>query len=65
MRAMSLKLIKGSIDQIAQNVSITYVMPRVLDTSQVKQMSERLSIWSKKAQDASLFVEDETVELFQ
>lgn len=31
MRAMSLELIKGSIDQIDGIVSVTWIIPRVLD----------------------------------
>ena len=37
MRALSLGLVKGSIDQVAGAVSVTWVQPRVLDRGQVSQ----------------------------
>ena len=36
MRALSLGLVKGSIDQIDKNIFISWVQPRVLDITQVK-----------------------------
>ena len=36
MRALSLGLVKGSIDQIDKNIFISWVQPRVLDINQVK-----------------------------
>ena len=35
MRALSLGLVKGSIDQIDKNIFISWVQPRVLDINQV------------------------------
>ena len=35
MRALSLDLVKGSIDQVEQKVHMTWVQPRVLDRDQV------------------------------
>jgi hypothetical protein len=35
MRALSLGLVKGSIDQVDKRVYITWVQPRVLDLNQV------------------------------
>lgn len=65
MRAMSLKLIKGTIDQVDQVVSISWVMPRVLDLSQVGQMKERMTSWTAKVSETLMYVEDQTPELFQ
>jgi 26S proteasome regulatory subunit N9 len=36
MRALSLGLVKGSIDQIDKNIFISWVQPRVLDINQVR-----------------------------
>ena len=36
MKALSLGLVKGSIDQVQQNVHMTWVQPRVLDRQQVQ-----------------------------
>ncbi|KAA0187508.1 hypothetical protein HAZT_HAZT001124 [Hyalella azteca] len=38
MRALSLDLVRGSIDQVEQKVNITWVQPRVLDKTQVRDM---------------------------
>jgi 26S proteasome regulatory subunit N9 len=46
MRALSLGLVKGSIDQIDRNVFVSWVQPRVLDLEQIKMMRVRLDAWS-------------------
>lgn len=65
MRAMSLKLIEGIIDQVDGNVSISYIQSRVLDKSQMTELKDRLSEWSTKVKDILLFVEEQTPELFE
>mgnify|MGYP002789997749 CR=1 FL=1 len=45
MRALSLGLVKGSIDQIDRRIFISWVQPRVLDLDQVKMMRVRLDAW--------------------
>lgn len=45
MKAFSLGLMKGSIDEVAKTVTITWLQPRVLTTEQIKTMSEKLSEW--------------------
>ena len=64
MRAMSVKLIKGTIDQVDQIIRVTWVQPRVLDTAQISEVRDRLSKWSKRVQETLVFVEDQTPELF-
>lgn len=46
MRALSLGLVKGSIDQIDRKIFISWVQPRVLDHEQIKMMRVRLDAWS-------------------
>lgn len=46
MKALSLKLIKGSIDQVDSTVTITWVQPRVLNMQQIGSMHGRLLEWS-------------------
>ncbi|KAI9351834.1 hypothetical protein DFJ73DRAFT_831097 [Zopfochytrium polystomum] len=46
MKALSLGLVRGSIDEIDQCVNITWVQPRVLDVSQIRLLKQRLSEWS-------------------
>lgn len=44
----SLKLIRGSIDQVDETAHITWVQPRVLSRDQVGALSTRLAEWCKK-----------------
>lgn len=46
MRALSLGLVKGSINQVERKIFISWVQPRVLDISQIKSMRSRLDAWS-------------------
>ncbi|EPQ55610.1 hypothetical protein GLOTRDRAFT_75751 [Gloeophyllum trabeum ATCC 11539] len=48
MKALSLKLIRGSIDQVEEKAQITWVQPRVLSREQIGQLSQRLSSWVGK-----------------
>ena len=48
MKAMSLGLVKGVIDEVESNVNITWVQPRVLDKSQLSLLSEQLDQWSER-----------------
>ncbi|CAD5110796.1 DgyrCDS161 [Dimorphilus gyrociliatus] len=45
MKALSLNLVKGSIDQVEQVVRMTWVQPRVLDRDQIRSMAGRLQKW--------------------
>ncbi|KAH9887038.1 hypothetical protein C8Q73DRAFT_714468 [Cubamyces lactineus] len=48
MKALSLKLIKGSLDQVDQKAQITWVQPRVLSREQIGQLAQRLAAWNAK-----------------
>jgi 26S proteasome regulatory subunit N9 len=48
MRAMSLGLIKGSIDEVAQSITITWVQPRVLNTIEIATLSNQLGDWVER-----------------
>lgn len=45
MKALSLGLLKGSIDQVAQLARINWVQPKVLDMKQIEGMRNRLKEW--------------------
>ncbi|CAG5126461.1 unnamed protein product [Candidula unifasciata] len=47
MKALSLGLIRGSIDEIEQKCHMTWVQPRVLDRKQIASMQTRLDILGK------------------
>jgi 26S proteasome regulatory subunit N9 len=46
--SISLKLITGSLDQVDQNATITWVQPRVLSREQIGGLSKRLAEWVDK-----------------
>lgn len=45
MKALSLGLLSGSIDQVAQVAQINWVQPKVLDMNQIGGMRNRLKDW--------------------
>eukprot|EP00587_Corethron_hystrix_P004818 CAMPEP_0113301130 /NCGR_PEP_ID=MMETSP0010_2-20120614/2489_1 /TAXON_ID=216773 ORGANISM="Corethron hystrix, Strain 308" /NCGR_SAMPLE_ID=MMETSP0010_2 /ASSEMBLY_ACC=CAM_ASM_000155 /LENGTH=388 /DNA_ID=CAMNT_0000154705 /DNA_START=16 /DNA_END=1179 /DNA_ORIENTATION=- /assembly_acc=CAM_ASM_000155 len=45
MRALSLGLIRGSMDQVDGTVDVSWVLPRVLDHDQMKALAERFGQW--------------------
>ncbi|CDO92052.1 unnamed protein product [Kluyveromyces dobzhanskii CBS 2104] len=45
MRSISLGLLKGSIDQVQQLVTITWVQSRIINQEQIKKMRENLVKW--------------------
>lgn len=63
MRAMSLGLVKGSMDQVDQTLTIDWVQPRVLDDGQMQHLADRLGGWAEKVEETSKFIEDQTLEL--
>jgi 26S proteasome regulatory subunit N9 len=48
MKALSLKLIRGSLDQVEQKTLITWVQPRVLSRAQIGGLAKRLKEWVDK-----------------
>ena len=62
MRALSLKLVRGTIDQVAQTLRVSWVQPRVLQEKQIRAMSERLAQWSDTVAGTLTFLETETPE---
>lgn len=64
MRAMSLGLIRGVIDQVASTVNISWVQPRVLDRSKLGLMVQQLGDWSGRVKGALVTIEDQTAELY-
>mmetsp|Transcript_178 Transcript_178/g.427 ORF Transcript_178/g.427 Transcript_178/m.427 type:complete len:419 (+) Transcript_178:120-1376(+) len=60
MRALSLKLIKGTMDQVEQTVDVTWVMPRVLDNKQMSELATRFGEWAVKVSKAKDYMLDHT-----
>lgn len=64
IRALSLGLIRGVIDQVEQNINISWVQPRALNLEQVKVMKARLSAWKQKVTSLREVAKEATPELF-
>ncbi|KAF9974864.1 26S proteasome regulatory subunit [Actinomortierella ambigua] len=64
MKALSLGLIKGTIDQVDEVVRVTWVQPRVLDRQQIKGMQDRLRAWTDNVRKTALAMENESVEIY-
>eukprot|EP00741_Cyanophora_paradoxa_P004426 tig00000802_g4296.t1 len=64
MRALSLKLLRGSIDEVEKVFRVDWVQPRVLDSDQISHLKTRLEQWSAGVKQTLLFLENETPELF-
>jgi 26S proteasome regulatory subunit N9 len=62
MRALSLKLIRGLIDQVDGTLRVTWVQPRVLQPAQIGLMKERLGTWCGTVNNTLSFLENETPE---
>lgn len=62
MKALSLKLIRGTLDQHAQVARITWVQPRVLDKPQIEALQARLNAWCDRVEEVTQFVQEQTRE---
>lgn len=47
MKAMALGLIKGSIDQLNQDVTVTWVAPKVLESERIEVMLRKFQEWDQ------------------
>eukprot|EP00794_Sanderia_malayensis_P012947 gene12947-14279_t len=63
MKALSLGLIKGYIDEVDKVVHVTWVQPRVLDLNQINTIKDSLGSWCEKVKESARMVEDQVPEL--
>ncbi|GAA5838152.1 hypothetical protein JCM3766R1_001841 [Sporobolomyces carnicolor] len=64
MKALALKLIRGTLDQPSSTVTISWVQPRVLDRQQIDQLKTRLVEWSDKVEAVALHARSQAPSLF-
>lgn len=57
MRAMSLGVVKGEIDEVSQVVMVTGVKPRVLSPDQIVETGNRVKLWKEHVQRTLVTVE--------
>ncbi|SCZ89428.1 BZ3500_MvSof-1268-A1-R1_Chr9g10407 [Microbotryum saponariae] len=64
MKALSLKLIRGTLDQVSSTTSISWVQPRVLDKVQIAGLRDRLAGWTDQVTGVGEFTQSQAPELF-
>lgn len=57
MKALSLGLLRGSIDQVAEIARISWVQPKVLDMKQIDNMRLRLKDWDSSVNELGHWIE--------
>lgn len=57
MKALSLGLLRGTIDQVDEVAHITWVQPKVLDLKQIENMRERLLDWNSSVNQLGNWIE--------
>lgn len=57
MKALSLGLVRGSIDQVAEVARISWVQPKVLDKEQITNMKVRLLDWDESVNKMGAWME--------
>ncbi|KAF2664914.1 hypothetical protein BT63DRAFT_428869 [Microthyrium microscopicum] len=57
MKALSLGLLRGSIDQVAEVARINWVQPKVLDMKQIESMRARLGEWDTSVNQLGTWIE--------
>jgi 26S proteasome regulatory subunit N9 len=63
MRALFLGLIRGTIDEVEQRVSVSYIQPQVLDLADLGRLAEKLGTWGEKVKGLQIFMEEQVPEL--
>ncbi|KAE8607030.1 hypothetical protein XENTR_v10010976 [Xenopus tropicalis] len=63
MKALSVGLLRGSIDEVDKRVHITWVQPRVLDLQQIKGMKDRLEHWCTDVKSMEMLVEHQAHDI--
>ena len=48
MKALSLGLIKGYIDEVNQNLIVTWIQPKYLEREKITVLNDRLESWINK-----------------
>ncbi|KAL2134617.1 hypothetical protein VTI74DRAFT_11359 [Chaetomium olivicolor] len=57
MKALSLGLLRGSIDQVDEVAHINWVQPKVLDMKQIENMRQRLKEWDSSVNQLGNWIE--------
>ena len=63
MKALSLNLIKGSINEVEQSVEVSWVQPRMLNMGNIEMLCSQLAVWTDKVTTTLTTVEGHASEL--
>lgn len=63
MKAMSLELVKGNIDEAAETVEVVWMMPRYLSKEHLTVLVNRMKEWEAKMESVINLVETQASEL--
>ena len=58
MKALSLGLVKGTIDEVDQKVHLTWVQPRVLDRTQIAHLKSKIDSWCREVRKIEHLLQD-------
>ncbi|KAK9247218.1 hypothetical protein V1506DRAFT_470840 [Lipomyces tetrasporus] len=64
MKALSLGLIRGSIDQVGERVTITWLQPRIMTKDQIESMRQRLLEWDSSVKQLGAWMENSGKEVW-
>lgn len=57
MKAAALKLLSVSIDQISQQVQITWIAPKVLGSDRIEIMLNKYEEWQNGVRDVQTYID--------
>lgn len=63
MKAMSLDLVRGSIDEHTQCVEISWIQPRYLNKDHLRVLVEKMKAWENKVEQMVFQIEGQAEEL--
>ena len=65
MKAMSLQLIKGNIDEVEEVVHVDWMLPRYLSKTHLEILTRKLQVWEGKMEHVIRLVEEQSEELLK
>lgn len=65
MKALSLGLVKGKIDQVSEGVYLEWVLPRVMNITPIASMIGRLDSWCTEVKNMQYRMQDEAQEFLK